>query len=82
MKPVSSLSVGEWILYEYGQSERIGRIAETGDPLTILHPGGDPELAEEIAANRVTAEWIPEQPHPEAGRGERGESITATEDGA
>jgi hypothetical protein len=74
VKDVSSLSVGEWILYEYGQSERIGRIAETGDPLTILHPGGDPDLAEEIAADRVTAEWLPEG-YPEAGRGERGDPI-------
>ena len=74
MRAVSSLTVGDWILYEWQESERIGRIAETGDPLTILHPGGDPDLAEEIAADRVTAEWIPEG-HPEAGRGERGESI-------
>ena len=81
MRAVSSLEVGEWILYEWHKSERIGRIAETGDPLTILHPGGDPDLAEEIAADRVTAEWIPEG-SPEAGRGERGEPITATEDGA
>lgn len=81
MRALASLEAGEWVLYEWQESERIGRIAETGDPLTILHPGGDPDLAEEIAADRVTAEWIPEG-YPEAGRGERGESITATEDGA
>jgi len=82
MRAVSSLEVGEWILYEWHKSERIGRIAETGDPLTILHPGGDEDLAEEIAADRVTAEWLPEELHPESGRGERGESIDALEDSA
>ena len=50
-------------------------------PLTILHPGGDEELAKEVAADRVTAEWIPEG-YPEAGNGERGESIDVLEDGA
>ena len=81
MRAVSSLEVGEWILYEWRKSERIGRIAETGDPLMILHPGSDEELAEEIAADRVTAEWIPEG-YPEAGNGERGESIDVLEDSA
>jgi hypothetical protein len=82
MRAVSSLEVGEWILYEYEQSERIGRIGETGDPLTILPPGGDENLAEEIAPTRITAEWIPEGHYPEAGRGERGESIDVLEDDA
>ena len=82
MRAVSSLEVGEWILYEWHKSERIGRSTETGDPLTILHPGGDEDLAEEIAADRVTAEWIPEGHYPEAGRGERGESIDVLEDDA
>ena len=81
MKPLSALEAGDWIVYQWQESERIGRIAETGDPLTILHPGGDEELAEEIAADRVTAEWIPEG-YPEAGNGERGESIDVLEDGA
>jgi len=80
MKPLSALEVGDWIVYQWEQSERIGRIAETGDPLTILHPGGDEDLAEEIAADRVTAEWLPEELHPESGRGERGESIESPED--
>ena len=75
MKPLSALEAGDWILYQWQESERIGRIAETGDPLTILHPGGDEDLAEEIAVDRVTAEWLPEELHPESGRGERGESI-------
>jgi hypothetical protein len=79
MRALASLEAGEWVLYEWQESERIGRIAETGDPLTILHPGGDPDLAEEIGANRVTAEWIPEG-YPEAGNGERGESIGESED--
>ena len=64
MRAVSSLEVGEWVLYEHEQSGRIGRIAETGDPLTIMHPGGDEDLAEEIAADRVNAEWLPEELHP------------------
>ena len=81
MKPLSALEVGDWIVYQWEQSERIGRIAETGDPLTILHPGGDEELAEEIAADRVNAEWLPEG-YSEAGNGERGESIAVLEDGA
>jgi hypothetical protein len=45
-----------------------------------LHPGGDEDLSEEIAADRVTAEWLPEGHYPEAGRGERGERIEAPED--
>ena len=44
------------------------------------HPGGDEDLAEEIAADRVNAEWFPEELHPESSRGERGESIEAPED--
>ena len=80
MKPLSALEAGDWIVYQWQESERIGRIAETGDPLTILHPGGDEDLAEEIAADRVNAEWFPEELHPESGRGERGESIEAPED--
>ena len=30
MRAVSSLEVGEWILYEWHKSERIGRIASAG----------------------------------------------------
>jgi hypothetical protein len=77
MRALASLEVGEWVLYEWQESERIGRIAETGDPLTVLHPGGDEDLAEEVAPDRVNAEWLPEELHPESGRGERGESIEA-----
>jgi len=80
MNPLSALESDDWILYQWEQSERIGRIAEPGDPLTILHPGGDEDLSEEIAADRVTAEWLPEGHYPEAGRGERGERIEAPED--
>jgi hypothetical protein len=42
MRALASLEAGEWVLYEWQESERIGRIAETGDPLTILHPGATP----------------------------------------
>ena len=36
MKPLSALEAGDWIVYQWQESERIGRIAETGDPLTIF----------------------------------------------
>jgi hypothetical protein len=32
VKPLSALEAGDWILYQWQESERIGRIAETDDP--------------------------------------------------